>query len=86
MTVSIAFTASPPLLGTGSESASSSALPNGSPQHVGVEIVNLRALNVDACVAKYTAAHRKQVGEEALIRADQIEEWATWCRQGKQPS
>ena len=42
--------------------------------------------NVDACRDKYIASHRKQVGEDAAINADQIDEWESWCRQGKQPS
>jgi antitoxin component YwqK of YwqJK toxin-antitoxin module len=39
--------------------------------------------DLDACVNEWTAAHRKVVGEDALITVDQLDEWREWCRQGK---
>ncbi|GAB3245099.1 toxin-antitoxin system YwqK family antitoxin [Chitinimonas naiadis] len=38
-----------------------------------------------ACLDKWIAAHRKAVGEDAVITADQLGEWEGWCRAGKQP-
>lgn len=39
--------------------------------------------NLDACVNDWMAAHRKVVGDDAVIAADQLEEWRTWCTEGK---
>lgn len=39
--------------------------------------------SLDACVNDWTKAHRKAVGEDALISMDQLSEWQDWCRQGK---
>lgn len=38
---------------------------------------------VDACVNDWTKAHRRDVGEDAVISMDQVSEWQDWCRQGK---
>ncbi|WP_308446455.1 hypothetical protein, partial [Chitinimonas sp. BJYL2] len=38
-----------------------------------------------SCTDKWIVAHRKQVGEDAPISADQMTEWEDWCRVGKQP-
>jgi hypothetical protein len=38
------------------------------------------------CVEKWVAAHRKEVGAEALIGADQLSEWEEGCKAGKLPS
>ena len=40
---------------------------------------------VDACVNKWTNAHRASAGEDAIIRYDMINEWEAWCKQGKTP-
>lgn len=57
------------------------------PSHVaGLDTqVNTTTLNSGSCVDSWTAAHRKEVGEDAMITADQINEWEHWCRQGKLP-
>ncbi len=44
------------------------------------------AANVDACTDKWLAAHRKAVGPDAPVRMEQLDEWETWCRAGKQPT
>lgn len=40
----------------------------------------------EACQEKWVAAHRRQVGADAPIRADQLDEWEAWCKEGKAPS
>jgi len=42
-------------------------------------------VDISSCVDMWTAAHRKEVGEEAPIRMDQVGEWEEWCKQGKRP-
>jgi antitoxin component YwqK of YwqJK toxin-antitoxin module len=42
--------------------------------------------NIESCVDGWTAAHRKEVGADAMITADQLDEWKTWCEQGKTPT
>lgn len=37
------------------------------------------------CVSAWTSAYRKEVGEDALVRSDQLGEWEEWCKQGKKP-
>lgn len=39
--------------------------------------------DLDACVNDWMAAHRKAVGNDAMIAADQLDEWREWCTQGK---
>jgi antitoxin component YwqK of YwqJK toxin-antitoxin module len=39
--------------------------------------------DMDACVSDWVAAHRKVVGEDAMIAADQLDEWRQWCVEGK---
>lgn len=43
------------------------------------------AADLERCLDKWVAAHRKEVGEDAPIKAHQIEEWKAWCKQGKRP-
>lgn len=42
------------------------------------------AANMDACVRAWTVAFRKERGEDAMVVADQLEEWKAWCKQGKE--
>lgn len=35
------------------------------------------------CVDGWTAAFRKESGQDAMVTHDQLEEWKDWCRQGK---
>lgn len=39
----------------------------------------------ESCVSAWTRAHRKNVGPDAVVAADQIQEWETWCSEGKRP-
>lgn len=41
------------------------------------------ATNADSCVDGWKAAYRKEKGEDAVIAADQIDEWRSWCAVGK---
>ncbi|GAB3781385.1 toxin-antitoxin system YwqK family antitoxin [Dyella agri] len=38
---------------------------------------------LDACVGVWARVHRKAVGDDAMISADQLDEWRQWCAQGK---
>lgn len=42
--------------------------------------------NIEKCVDSWTTAHRKEVGADAIVMADQLDEWKTWCEQGKTPT
>lgn len=37
------------------------------------------------CVDGWIAKYRKEVGNEAMISADQMGEWESWCKAGKHP-
>lgn len=41
--------------------------------------------DLDQCVLKWIDAFRKEVGEDAGVRADQLEEWEEWCADGQVP-
>lgn len=43
------------------------------------------ALSIDSCVEKWTAAHRQTVEQDAMISGSQLDEWETWCKNGKLP-
>jgi hypothetical protein len=45
-----------------------------------------KATDENACVNKWIVAHRKHVGEDASVSADQLGEWKEWCSQGKTPA
>lgn len=40
---------------------------------------------IDACVDKWGNAYRNEVGQDATIRMDMLDEWESWCKAGKQP-
>lgn len=42
-------------------------------------------LSPKQCLDAWITAHRKEVGELALISYDQISEWESWCSEGKTP-
>lgn len=39
--------------------------------------------SLTGCVDGWTAAFRKENGEDALVTMDQLGEWEAWCREGK---
>lgn len=39
-----------------------------------------------ACVDAWIAAYRKEQGQEAAVKHDQVSEWEEWCKQGRKPS
>jgi len=41
--------------------------------------------SLETCVSLWTSAYRKEVGEDAVITADQLGEWNIWCNEGKRP-
>lgn len=43
------------------------------------------AVDTEACVDGWVSAHRAAVGEDAMIRMDMVEEWESWCKDGRQP-
>jgi uncharacterized protein YecT (DUF1311 family) len=40
---------------------------------------------VASCEDQWIVAFRKEVGEDAMISADQLSEWEGWCKEGKKP-
>lgn len=40
----------------------------------------------EVCLDAWTAAFRKEQGAEAAVSMEQIDEWKTWCNQGKTPT
>lgn len=40
----------------------------------------------DICVSIWTAAFHRENGDDALVMADQLNEWQSWCKAGKRPS
>lgn len=38
------------------------------------------------CVDAWTKAYRKEVGQDAIVTQDQLDEWHQWCGEGKKPS
>ena len=40
---------------------------------------------INSCVDRWSDAFHKENGEEAMIMADMLDEWETWCRAGKHP-
>ncbi|WP_186060973.1 toxin-antitoxin system YwqK family antitoxin [Burkholderia gladioli] len=41
---------------------------------------------LDSCVSSWTAAYHRENGVDAMVTADQLGEWKSWCKAGKQPS
>ncbi len=46
---------------------------------------SLTEAELQACTTGWTNAHRKEAGEEAMIRMEMVAEWESLCRQGKKP-
>ncbi|EGH27735.1 hypothetical protein PSYJA_01339 [Pseudomonas syringae pv. japonica str. M301072] len=40
---------------------------------------------IDSCVDQWSDAFHKKNGEEAMIMADMLDEWETWCKGGNHP-
>lgn len=40
---------------------------------------------INACVDKWINAYRREAGEDAMVRNDMLNEWESWCKQGKKP-
>jgi antitoxin component YwqK of YwqJK toxin-antitoxin module len=41
--------------------------------------------DTSACESAWQAAHRKESGPDAVVTLDQLNEWQSWCRQGRSP-
>ncbi|MGN2250326.1 hypothetical protein ACFWZ1_09650 [Frateuria sp. GZRe14] len=39
--------------------------------------------DADQCVGHWTDAYRKEVGEDAVVTQDQLDEWNSWCKERK---
>lgn len=39
----------------------------------------------NSCVDAWTAAYRRERGDEAIVTVDQLGEWQSWCNAGRQP-
>ncbi|WP_175867937.1 toxin-antitoxin system YwqK family antitoxin [Burkholderia diffusa] len=42
--------------------------------------------SLDRCVSSWTAAYRHENGADAMVTTDQLGEWNSWCKAGKEPS
>lgn len=42
--------------------------------------------DADQCVAQWVDAYRKDVGQNAAVTQDQLDEWTQWCNEGKRAS
>ncbi|WP_423391995.1 toxin-antitoxin system YwqK family antitoxin [Burkholderia sp. LMG 21824] len=40
----------------------------------------------EICVSIWTAAFHRENGDDAVVTADQLGEWRSWCKDGKRPS
>ncbi|AOJ02237.1 hypothetical protein WS70_10710 [Burkholderia mayonis] len=40
----------------------------------------------EICVSIWTAAFHRENGDDAIVTADQLGEWRSWCKDGKRPS
>ncbi|WP_242468207.1 toxin-antitoxin system YwqK family antitoxin [Burkholderia plantarii] len=40
----------------------------------------------NACIDAWAAAYRREKGDDAVVMADQLDEWHSWCMAGKRPS
>lgn len=41
--------------------------------------------NSESCIDDWITAYRNEVGEDALVNRDQLDEWDDWCKEGKAP-
>ncbi|WP_288842664.1 hypothetical protein [uncultured Deefgea sp.] len=39
--------------------------------------------NINKCVDEFVVAYRTEIGNEAIVRAEQLQEWEDWCKTGK---
>lgn len=40
----------------------------------------------NGCVPLWIAAYRKENGNDAIVTADQLSEWGSWCKDGRKPT
>lgn len=40
---------------------------------------------IEECQALWISAFRAEIGEDAMINSEQLNEWREWCSEGKQP-
>jgi hypothetical protein len=43
------------------------------------------SMSLTDCKDLYLWGHRKKVGEDAIVTADQLAEWEAWCKAGRYP-
>jgi hypothetical protein len=68
------------LKGTGPEAGGQAA-----PAIQKSSLVSSDKAKIDNCVDQWGAAYHKENGEGAMIIADMLDEWGSWCRVGKHP-
>ncbi|MDH0149050.1 hypothetical protein N7335_21925 [Stutzerimonas stutzeri] len=44
-----------------------------------------QAFSSEGCLDAWISAYRKEIGDEAVIVSEQIDEWEDWCSEGKLP-
>lgn len=52
----------------------------------GLTVVSSTQSNPDGCIDAWTVAYRHENGDDAIVTADQLDEWRSWCKEGKRPS
>ncbi|RDU94943.1 toxin-antitoxin system YwqK family antitoxin [Trinickia dinghuensis] len=48
--------------------------------------VSIEKPTSDGCVKAWTAAYRHENGDDAVVTTDQLGEWKSWCKVGKEPN
>jgi hypothetical protein len=68
------------LKGTGPEAGGKAA-----PALQNISTKSSNQVDIDSCVNQWSNAFHKKNGEDAMIIADMLDEWGTWCKAGKHP-
>jgi len=55
-----------------------------SPATLTTELPHSSPGNTDACISRWTAAYRRENGDDSITTSDQTGEWRSWCEHGKQ--
>lgn len=56
-----------------------------SPDNNQVKASNTQTPSTENCVTSWISAFRAEMGEDAMIVGEQLDEWKGWCSEGKQP-
>lgn len=56
-----------------------------SPENNQITASNTQTPSTENCVDAWISAFREEMGEDAMIVGEQLNEWKDWCNEGKQP-